>query len=472
MSMPLSPTRLLVCSACGAVLPVGEELLGKKCRCGRCGKISVVTEELPQRQQDEHAPDPNEPVAFNCRVCDTRLAARMKHVGRKAKCPDCGALTAVPAPPKPQPIKKPSAMHGQQYGVWGADDAPSSAELSARQPKFFPIWCRNCDTLMHARPEQVGKKLKCPDCGAKNDIVEPPPPKPKKSALVPDGSEYQLDAAHIPPTRPAPQFVPAHPTTPTAEAEAIRQAHVERPKVPQLPTLQGVLPMLLRGNMLGWSLWLTVVGMLEMVLLGVVMGPAEGIGGLLMVLACYGMAFSLGGIWLSGASALWLAVMTESSEGNDRLHHPPGANFLEWFGDMLYLVTSALLAFAPWWLLCRVLEGELPIVAQGVLQACGWMFTFPLLLLSCLENGSPLELFSPRIFSSAAKLPGLWLLFYIESLVLVGSCLAAMLGAVFFMPYLALLVVPLCVAASLLYFRVLGRFAWWLAEHEKMQSDD
>jgi len=475
--MPLSPTRLFVCTACGAALPVGDEHLGKQCRCGRCGKVSLVTdeaEELARQRRAKQAAAENQPIGFYCRVCDTRLTARVKHVGRKAKCPDCGALTEVPPPPKQRPRQKPAAMHGQQYGVWGVDDAPTPAELSARQPKFFPVYCRVCDTLMHARREQVGRKLACPDCGAKTKIKEPPQSPPKKSALVPDGQEYQLDTTQPPPVRAASPWLPPQPVAEQQQkkSEPIRQSRAPRPKIPRLPTFQGVLPMLVRSPVWGWWLWLTVVAAMEVGLIQVVLAPADGVAGMLMILACYGMAFSLGAIWLSAASAIGLAVLTESSEGNDRLHHPPGYNFLEWFGDLLFPVTAGMLALAPWWLLCRVLQQELTLAQQGVVQISGWLFTFPLLFLSGLENGSPWEVFSPKLLGSLSKLPGHWLLLFVQSVLLVEGCLLAVAGLLTLDLRLAYAAVPLCVAAGFFYFRLLGRFAWWLAESLMTVEDE
>lgn len=463
MSMPLSPTRLFVCTACGAVLPVGPELLGKKCRCGRCGKVSLISEdhnaEDAPRRRAERSPASNQSIHFNCRVCDTHLSARARHVGRKAKCPDCGALTKVPPPPKNRPKKTPKAMHGQQYGVWGVDDAPDPAELRAKQPKFFPVYCRNCDTLMHARMEQVGKQLACPDCGAKTVFEEPPEPKSEETVLVPDGQEYQLDPTYIPPTRPEREFQPPVSDEESAKFEAIRTERAERPKLPLLPTLQGVAPLLLRSPVPGWWFGLSLAGCLELGLLAI------GLGGhvLLLVLIVPPLLF-IGIGAFSAAGALWLSVLTESSEGNDRVHHPPGPVFLDWIGNMFYLITSGMLAFAPWWIIGQIVGNELSIGHRGLIQACGWLFTFPLLLLSCLENGSPMDLYSARIFSSVAKLPGHWLLLVVQSIVLAGGCLLAVAGLLTYDPRLAFAAVPLCVAASMLYFRILGRFGWWLAE--------
>ncbi len=463
MSMPLSPTRLFVCTACGAVLPVGPELLGKKCRCGRCGKISVVAEEPPKRAEQSAAPSPSPRISFHCRVCDTRLVALVKHVGRKAKCPDCGGGTPVPKPPAPRPKKKPKAMHGQQYGLWEVDEAPDPAEQKAKQPKYFAVYCQNCDTLMHAQPRQIGKKLACPDCGAKTLVEEPLEPKPKKSALVPEGQEYQLDTKHRLPTRPEVQFAPPVPTTETLKTEAIRQDQVARPKIPRLPILQGVMKMLVQTPVVTWFAWVTLVGLMAggFLLVTMMLNPIAAIPFFFGAVAAAILS-------LSAIGAFCLAVLTESSEGNDRLYNPPGPVFLDWMGEVSYLIFPAALAPAPWWLLCMALQKELPPGAPSLLIAVGWLFTFPLLLLSSLENGSAFEPFSFRIFGSVTKLPGHWLLFVVESAVIVGVTLAVIYGLVATgSPALLLPIVPLCVASALLYFRVLGRFAWWLAENEK-----
>lgn len=460
LSVPLSPTRLFVCTACGAVLPVGEEHLGKKCRCGRCGKVTIVAEDSPRRTKP--SPESVPPIYFFCRVCDTRLAAHLKHVGRKLKCPDCGAKTEVPPPPQPSPPKKPKAMHGQQYGVWGVEDAPNPAEIAAKQPKYFAVWCRVCDTLMHARPEQVGKPLTCPDCGAKTDVKAPPPPKPKISPLVPDGQEYQLDAKDTPPTRPDLQFTHVSPTAKEAKQELppIREARQDRPKIPRMPLLQGVALMLVRSPVSTWFFWISTVGLTAGAFV-IVVTSLNPIAAIPFFIGA-GITAILSSIALS---AICLAVLTESSEGNDRLHNPPGPVFLDWMGDLFYLVIPAVLALAPWWVSCRALEQDLPLEYQGMVMLVGWLFTFPLLLLSSLENGSPLEPFSARIFGSVSRRPGHWLLLVAESAAIAAGALVAIENLLLIgSATMSLLVIPLCVATALLYFRVLGRFAWWLAE--------
>ncbi|MGI9429227.1 MAG: hypothetical protein ACR2NM_11260 [Bythopirellula sp.] len=458
--MQLSPTRLFTCTACGAVLPIGAEQLGKKCRCGRCGKVSLVTEAAAQREK----PDPalEQPIYFFCRVCDTRLGARVKDKGRKAKCPDCGALTRVPPPPKPKPPKTPKAMHGQQYATWKVDEAPKPEEIAARQPQYFPVWCRVCDTLMHATPQQVGKKLICPDCGAKSDIKQPPPPKPKQSPLVPDGQEYQLDAEPAPPSRPDLQFLPASPGSEKTQPELppIREERKPRPKPPLMPTVQGIALMLVRTPVLSWFLSISAIGMTAGAFM-IFVTTLNFIASIPFFVAA-GITTVL---CLVSLAAICLAVFTESAEGNDRLHSPPSPIFLDWVADVFYLVMPAVLAIVPWAMLCKVFEQNLLAEQRGILLMMGWLGTFPLLLLSSLENGSALEPFSPRIFASVTSRPGHWMLFVIQTAAVAWAAQAGverLLAAE--SSLVGLLVIPLIVATALLYFRILGRFAWWLAE--------
>ena len=130
------------------------------------------------------------------------MYGRLDQVGKPLKCPDCGAQTILPPPPPEKPKKPLAAMEGDQYELWGVDEAPSVAEMLAAQPKYIAVECRMCQTLMHATEKQVGKKLKCPDCGTANLV--PPPAAARKpiSVLTRDDDDLQIDAALDPGERP------------------------------------------------------------------------------------------------------------------------------------------------------------------------------------------------------------------------------------------------------------------------------
>jgi len=459
MPMPTSPTRLFVCDACGATLPVEPEHAGRKCRCGRCGKILVVPGDSPK------PPPVATPkyVGFNCLLCDTRLSARVEDVGLQAKCPDCGRLTKVPQPPKPRKKKTPEAMHGQQYGLWGVDEAPPTKEIAARQPKYYPVWCRVCDTLMHARAEQVGKKLACPDCGAKTLFKKLPVEKETKSALVADGEEYQLDETFELPRRPAYQPPQARNINEIdAQEDAMRQEYRERGQMPENPLIGGVHKMLIRSPLPEATFVLAVVLALELWFIATAMTNIGGIGVLLLLLPFITVSV-FGLLSLMAASAFWLAVLKESSEGNDRLYHPPGPVFVDWVRECFYVVFSAAMSIAPGMLLWKFAP-NLPAGVGPAAAAIGGLGLFPIFLLSQLENGSPMEFFSPKLAGTLLKRPRQWLLFYAETVLVIGGSAATIVSLSLLSANTLPASVLLAAGASFLYFRLLGRLAWWLAE--------
>lgn len=468
MSMPLSPTRLLTCDGCGAILPLGDIRPGGKCRCGRCGKTLIVPVEEPEEDFSYPAQLEPEPVpasvGFHCRVCDTRLSARTADVGKRAKCPDCGALTVVPPPPKIRPKKPPRAMHGQQYGLWGVDEAPLSSELAARQPKYYPVYCRVCDTLMHAREKQIGTKLTCPDCGAKTVVPPPPVEKPKPSVLAPEGTEYQLDESSVPGPRPAPGVMAARQEEERLTyREQLQQEYGEKPKLPRVPLVQGVLRMLFRAPIPTW--WLTL-SFFTVIVAGLAAFSAHCMDAsyFFAAICCLAGACIISPLWFAAIAALCCSILTDSSEGNDKLYNSPSAEFVEWFGGAFYLAIAIGVSLVMGWLV------GMPLDRTSEAMAIGFFLGFPIVLLSMLEIGSPVGFFSARLLASLFRRPGHWLLFYLET--------APLVAVVYFgvtSPSISTLEIvlagPLCLAMALLYFRLLGRLGWWLAESLPMKED-
>lgn len=455
MAGPLSPTKLLVCPGCQAKLPAENLRLGQKCRCGKCGKLLTVP---GGKKKNRPKPAP-EVFGFNCRVCDTRLSARVSDIGKKLRCPDCGVHNDIPRPEKPQPKKTPEAMFGQQYGLWDADGAPSSADLKAHQPKFFPVYCRVCDTLMHALEHQVGQSLTCPDCGAKTKVPPPPIEKPKQSVLVPDGEEYELEEPEVDLTvfdSPQPESEPKPEPRKTYRDE-LREEYGERPKLPKIPLLQGVGKMFLRVPLPGWWLGLSAaMGIVVFLILQALASLTAGLGAI-FGLFCLAAAGVIGMLTFLGFSALCLSILVETSEGNDKLYQPPDANVVEWFGPALYVGLALAVSSIPGALLGSVagLRVEGANIAFHIL--------FPIVLLSMLEIGSVFGILSPKLLATILRRPLHWLAFYLMT----GAISAAVYVGLAFMPpwpELLILLVPLLMGLELLYFRLLGRLAWWLAE--------
>lgn len=72
---------------------------------------------------------------------------------------------------------------------------------SAPEPQYIGFECRLCQTRMYALPDDVGKNVKCPDCGTKTPVPRPTVVKAKRMPTALEGEQYELwdaDTAPLP----------------------------------------------------------------------------------------------------------------------------------------------------------------------------------------------------------------------------------------------------------------------------------
>jgi hypothetical protein len=387
-------------------------------------------------------------------------------------------------------------MKGEPLGVWGVDEAPTSEEITRRAPALHPVVCELCQTLMYATDAQVGTKLKCPDCGSLTLARAREVAKPRE-VLVPDGEEYELDEASAPAPRPAYRpiglsdaelgVLGAAPATRSVAAGGIGEerggessgsseasgahrrvvdprlkgdAEHERPRMPRAPLVQGVGRMLFTTEVVArWgvlSLVLVVAGWF----LSWVFSAMSAM--VFMAIPMFAVGCVFFALWLLMAMPLALVIVTESSEGNDRLHDPPTWLSMD-FAEAFFVVVAAAVSAFPAWLTLKV-TGELPEEARAAIVAGTWLLLFPIVLLSNLEQSSAAAVFSPRLLASLGRCAGAWLLFYIESALLAGVTLAGMELMARGPAWLLYLLPFTFVGWLLAYMRLIGRLAWWLAE--------
>jgi DNA-directed RNA polymerase subunit RPC12/RpoP len=407
-------------------------------------------------------------IGFECRVCDTRLYARPENVGRKVKCPDCGAGTIVPPPPKERPPRLPAALEGEQYEVWPVGQQPTAAELLAQQPKMIAVECSLCGTRVYANLEQVDELIVCPDCGAKTRV----PPYQEAGQRTPwrEGDGEELDLETIEP-QPRPRATVAAATELAAarsdaasEPEAAGETTVysTRPKLPRWPLLTKIfLFPLSKGLPVRIALFALWSGLVLWLLL-------QGIGfmsmqyGAFITMFLLATSVILGIMCISALAACWLAIVTESSEGNDAVEAWPDIVFLDWMFEGLYVIMAALVSCVPGWLLSWLWPDD-PLVRTGVIVGGALVF-FPIVLLSMLDVGTPLAPLSPKILASLGRAAGSWLFFWIESAILLAGLAGAAFANFRIAPAALVLAAPLFVLFSVWYFRLLGRLAWVLAE--------
>lgn len=71
------------CNNCGHKIGVRDEMAGKRGKCPRCGRITVV-------------PEKSVLVSFQCQNCGRKISALPTQSGKKGKCPNCNLTLVVP----------------------------------------------------------------------------------------------------------------------------------------------------------------------------------------------------------------------------------------------------------------------------------------------------------------------------------------------------------------------------------------
>jgi hypothetical protein len=172
----------------------------------------------------------------------------------------------------------------------------------------------------------------------------------------------------------------------------------------------------------------------------------------------------------AGLAATCLAIAVESSEGNDQVYAWPTANVIDWFPELIYLVIAALVSAFPGWFIARnvaVDSAERVLWVGGSLLIC-----FPIVVLSQLHSSSAAAVLSGGVLLSVLFKPISWAFFYLEAALLAAMCVAATIAVASAGTLLAVLLVPLYVLALFVYFRLLGRLGWYLAETTKVVESE
>ena len=186
----------VTCPICATRASTNRKNLGKKIRCVECG-TAVPIVEAPKSPEQLHKPQKIDEarvgeygvrnagqtgtvhedvtIPFNCRLCESLMRGTLAEVGTEKTCDDCGTKTVVPPPRKAQAKAVVGAAADsdlEEYGV----SAPNVATGDN-----VPVICSLCHSRLMARVDQVGSKIRCPDCGAETVVS---PPSPEKAGAV------------------------------------------------------------------------------------------------------------------------------------------------------------------------------------------------------------------------------------------------------------------------------------------------
>ena len=182
-----------------------------------------------------------------------------------------------------------------------------------------------------------------------------------------------------------------------------------------------------------------------------------------------GGAFLSGCAWCMMAFCYGLTILRDTSYGSDNVEWP-NLLALDSFGDIVYVLTSLFFAVLPGWGIATL--GQSPSGETQLFMAISTLLLFPVFLLSTLETNSPFHPFSLPVWRSVVRVQRAWILFYLLTfavafiagplavyLSLVGvACCGSWIGTLAGVGGGAVLSI-----GWLIYFRLLGRLAWYCA---------
>jgi DNA-directed RNA polymerase subunit M/transcription elongation factor TFIIS len=501
MPSPHPQLTKVSCPACGIEYDFPISMAGRRGRCAACrAEFTVPTASAPapvpirsiaDMFDDEEGPP--QYIAVECRLCQTRMYGRPDQVGQKLKCPDCGTRNEVPPPPKRKPKNLPAALEGDQYELWDAGDHPMPAALAATQPNYIAVTCRHCDTLMYATEKQVGQAITCPDCGKSQKVLLPAKPKPARQVLASDAEIPKLDPAAAPGERPAVTLLPGAKMGFEVQQDAEYAKALEEsrrtgkpmridvhghPIMPRRPLVTGVWRMLVTQEVIAhWIALSLLFGFAAQFLGEALLTPLQGMAEAIKLIFTI-IGGVLAAAWIAMAAPLFVVIIGESADGEDKLNQPPRLLAFDWFGEVFSVVMAASVAG-----LCGLGVSQLfrfiPFgpVASAAIVTMVVVTVFPFALLSILLDGTPFSVLSPRLVSSLGRCTGAWILFFAQTYILAAVVVGAgwMLWETLNLrsgdeTVLIWCLAPIAIAALIIDMRLLGRLAWWISD--RMPSPD
>ncbi len=482
--MSETETLQLNCPKCEGAVRVRASAVGRRVRCPRCQadfKVPGVAAAAPDDDDDwlnldQTLPAPAAPKnpapssgsapskSSNSDVDDfgfavAPLPASPSGGDSSAGDPSGGDLFSGDLPPAPaapaagdfnnqdwaalQSFLGPAADNGS------ADNSDVADVLSDEDVvSEFRVTCLICGSITYARPDQVGKQIKCHDCYS--PITVPPPPKPKK-VYKPDIDNAEVfgmfDHGEPPPQYDGPIVKSAAEYLREAEeADEEERDDYENPDVrnwavgvfkifldPQVAVHWLLLSIL--GSMLGGaSVLLSAVGLI--------------IPLMLITLLYWGFTFSCG-----------FSIMESVSTNAKRVEGWPYMAPTEWFGELFVVAAAAGLCMGPPAILGGMIFGLHPITVMMTMFSL--FLLFPFVLISILDSESIFVPFSAEVTKSVTRCQEQWGVLYLTSGILFFGMFMFYIVCFMLPPLLAVvLVYATTVAALFVYFSMIGRLAY------------
>jgi hypothetical protein len=168
-------------------------------------------------------------------------------------------------------------------------------------------------------------------------------------------------------------------------------------------------------------------------------------------------------MWFAFASECALTIVRDTANGCDKIPAWPGLAFIDWILEPLYIFNSLCLSTAPGagvaWLLAEY--GH----PNDAVALVGFFFFFPIVLLSLLESNSPLGVISLPVYRTFWTAFSGWAGFYLSTAILLAAAGIVVTAATSAGRFWGAIAANLTFTIVwLIYFRLLGRLAWYCAD--------
>lgn len=487
------------CPSCGGRVKVPPGQAGQTCQCPRCnakivapggGPVQQPRESTPTIDDDFFAEDPIAPPPAPPAPSPNKPQSQGKAE------PQQKAVSPQDVNSGREPKAKPSRPQSNPQKPTKTKAAKPQPARQATERLEFGVDCALCSTRIYATLDQVGKTLKCPDChskvlvrapkkrpeptqyqerededdfGLSEPVERPPSDYAANATALPDSAETSTD------TGPS-QKEANRPMTPgTIMDDAARQTMAKaeaeeraKPVLPDQPFKTGMISFFFDPAAGVRWLLLTLMGHGFVASLFWTLALASGgaiqqFGAVFFTVVVVGLG--LGFLLLSTACSV--AIIQDTANGYEKIEQWPGANIGEWMWDGFYVTNSLLASATPGVAVWLLGLGWVNAVFVGTATAVA---LFPILVLSALEQSSPLGFASASIWKSLGERRGRWVKFYLLS---VGLAVLALLASSL-LPTSNFLLWGLAAAGlatiGMVYFRLVGRLAWCLSEPEEAQA--
>jgi hypothetical protein len=254
-----------------------------------------------------------------------------------------------------------------------------------------------------------------------------------------------------------------------ARQEVAERRKEEEPEIPVMPFVQGVYRFPLY-----WSVapaWIALsVGLIVNLFLVQTVNELMASGGPSMVMSAFVAAF--GGITSIGLVGIFvprlMAILEQTAAVRDTMDYWPSVDFFERFYSALLLFNALAISSLPGVLIAWNL-GRFGVPKWFGLASA--LVLFPPFLLSMIDSGSLWNVGSPRIRHSISSLSGSWTMFWVSSILLVVGTGLLCITAWSMDATVGIMVTSFCAsAAAIIYFRLLGRLAWLIADADAQRS--